>query len=71
VSNKEEEKLYETFYNIGDGLISRPGLGPGRPDRRSAEKEEKETGANYDAGDTRAKERRDADKQSARQHAGD
>ena len=35
------------------------------------QKKKKKKGANHDAGDTRAKERRDADKQSARQHADD
>jgi hypothetical protein len=68
VSNKEKEKLYETFYNISDGLIGGPGLGPGRAERRSAEKEE-EKSANHPDDDT--DERRGANKQSARQHADD
>jgi hypothetical protein len=34
-------------------------------------KKKKKQAQNHDAGDTRAKERRDADKQSARQHADD
>ena len=42
----------------------------GRADRRSAEKEE-EKSANHPGGNARAKERRDANKQAARQHADD
>jgi hypothetical protein len=59
VSNKEEEKLYETFNNIGDGPVGGPGIGPGCADRRSAEKEE-EKSANHPGGNARAKKGRNA-----------
>src|SRR2546423_6746569 len=61
-------KTYETFCNISDGLISGPGIGPGRADRRSTEKEE-EKSAGHPSRDAGSKEGRDADQQPACQLA--
>src|SRR5205085_10281327 len=66
---KRKEELYETYYNISDGLIGGPGIGAGRADRRSAEKEEEETGANHEPDNARAKDERNANNQEPRRNA--